>query len=152
MCVQSCLTLCDSMDYSLPGFSVHGFSQARILEWLAISLFRLSSWLRDPTRVSCIGRQILYCWVPREARLKRLLHLLPSTGPQLSPGWSDWSKRKLEVVYVQPVPLVSLFLNMRKGWIVEGVERLIPLHHDFLLFIAWQEEYWETAAASGKGG
>ena len=34
---QSCPTLCDLMDYSLPGFSVHGIFQARILEWVAIS-------------------------------------------------------------------------------------------------------------------
>ena len=47
-----CLTLCDPMDCSLPGFSVHGISQARILEWVAISCFRESSWPRDRTRVS----------------------------------------------------------------------------------------------------
>ena len=35
---QSCPTLCDSMDCSPPGFSIHGVFQARILEWLAISL------------------------------------------------------------------------------------------------------------------
>ena len=34
---QSCLTLCDPMDSSLPGFSVHGIFQARVLEWVAIS-------------------------------------------------------------------------------------------------------------------
>ena len=34
---QSCLTLCDPMDYSLPGFFIHGIFQARILEWVAIS-------------------------------------------------------------------------------------------------------------------
>ena len=39
MCLvtQSCLTLCDSMDCSLPGTSVHGILQARILEWVVIS-------------------------------------------------------------------------------------------------------------------
>ena len=36
--LQSCLTLCDPMDCSLPGFSVHGILQARTLEWVAISL------------------------------------------------------------------------------------------------------------------
>ena len=36
---QSCPTLCDPMDYSLPGFSVHGIFQARVLEWVAISFF-----------------------------------------------------------------------------------------------------------------
>ena len=61
--VQSCLTLCDPMDYSAPGFSVHGFSQARILEWVAISFSRGSSWLRGQTQVSCIGRRILYCLI-----------------------------------------------------------------------------------------
>ena len=40
--VQSCLTLCDPMDCSLPGASVHGISQARILVWVAISFSRES--------------------------------------------------------------------------------------------------------------
>ena len=34
---QSCLTLCDAMDCSLPGSSIHGISQARVLEWVAIA-------------------------------------------------------------------------------------------------------------------
>ena len=42
---QSCLTLCDPMD--LPGSSVHGILQARILEWVAISFSRRSSRPRD---------------------------------------------------------------------------------------------------------
>ena len=57
---QSCLTLCNPMDCSLPGFFVCGISQARILEWVVIS-FRGSSWLRDQTWVSCLARKILYC-------------------------------------------------------------------------------------------
>ena len=40
---QSCLTLCDPMDCSLPGFSVHGIFQATVLEWIAISFSRGSS-------------------------------------------------------------------------------------------------------------
>ena len=46
MCVlvaQSCPTLCDPMDYSIPGVSVHEILQARILEWVAIVFFRGSS-------------------------------------------------------------------------------------------------------------
>ena len=60
---QSCLILCDPMDYSLPGCSVHGIFPARILEWVVISSSRASSWFRDRTHVSCIsctGRQTLY--------------------------------------------------------------------------------------------
>ena len=44
---QSCLTLCNPMGCSLPGSSVHGIFQARILEWVAISFSRRSSWPRD---------------------------------------------------------------------------------------------------------
>ena len=56
---QSCLTLCNRMGCSLPGSSVHGILQARILEWVAISFSRAGSQLRDQTNSSCIGRQIL---------------------------------------------------------------------------------------------
>ena len=40
---QLCLTLCNPMDYRLPGSSVHGISQARILEWVAIAFSKGSS-------------------------------------------------------------------------------------------------------------
>ena len=53
--VQSCPTLCDPMDYSPPGSSVHGISQARILKWVAIFFSRVSSWPRD-------GRMCLLHW------------------------------------------------------------------------------------------
>ena len=49
--LQLCPTLCDSMDYSPPGSSVLGISQARIPEWVAISSSRGSSPLRDQTQV-----------------------------------------------------------------------------------------------------
>ena len=52
---QLCLTLCDPVDSSLPGSSVYGVFQARILEWVAISFSRGSSQLRDGTWVSCIA-------------------------------------------------------------------------------------------------
>ena len=52
---QSCPTLCDPMDCSLPGFSIHGILQARILEWVTISFSRGSSRPRDRTWVSRTG-------------------------------------------------------------------------------------------------
>ena len=58
--LQSSLTVCNSMDCSLPGSSVHGIFQARTLGWVAISYPRGSSWLRDWTHNSCIGRWVLY--------------------------------------------------------------------------------------------
>ena len=64
---ESHLTLATPMDYSLPGFSVHGISQVRVLEWVAVSFSRVSFWPRDQTHVSCIGRRILYHSAIREA-------------------------------------------------------------------------------------
>ena len=58
------------MDCNLPGSSVCGILQARILEWVAISFSRESSQPRYWTCVSCIGRQILYHWATWEAHLK----------------------------------------------------------------------------------
>ena len=55
-----CLALCDPTNCSLPGSSIHGILQARVLEWVAISFSRGSSQPRDQTRISCVGRQILY--------------------------------------------------------------------------------------------
>ena len=65
MCPQSCPTLRNCMDCSLPGSTVHDIFQVQILEWVAISSLRGSSWLRVQTGiscVSCIGRQILFHW------------------------------------------------------------------------------------------
>ena len=53
--IESSPALCNLKDCSPPGCSVHGISQARILNWVAISSSRVSSWLRDGTHVSCIG-------------------------------------------------------------------------------------------------
>ena len=50
------------VDCSPPGFSVHGISQARILEWVAMSFSRGSSQPRDRICISCISRGILYHW------------------------------------------------------------------------------------------
>ena len=61
-----CPTLCKPTDCSLPGFSVCAISQARILEWVAISFSRGASRTRDGTRVPFIGIWILNHWTIRE--------------------------------------------------------------------------------------
>ena len=96
---QSYLTLYDLLNCSPPGSSVHGVFQARILEWVAIPLSRVSSWPRDQTRISCICRWILYCWATWETsgihhssylfcvfytplkHLNVLSHLIPTPTP-----------------------------------------------------------------------
>ena len=60
LAAQSCPTLCNPMDCSLPVSSVHGILQARILEWVAIPFSRGSSSRRGWTHSSCTGGQILY--------------------------------------------------------------------------------------------
>ena len=73
MAAQLCQTFCDPMHCCLPGFSAHGISQARTLEWVAISLSRGPSGPRDRTHISCVsstGR-----WTPYHK------HYLGSTSP-----------------------------------------------------------------------
>ena len=64
---QSYPTLCDPLDCSLPGFSVHGIFQARILEWADIYFSRGSSQPRDQTQVSCTAGRFFTDWATREA-------------------------------------------------------------------------------------
>ena len=63
---QSCSTLCDPMDCSLPDSSVHGILQAGILDWVAIPSPGESSQPRDQTQVSCIMGRFFTIWATRE--------------------------------------------------------------------------------------
>ena len=67
-CVQLCLSLLDPMDCSLPGSSVHGISQARILAWFAVPFSGGSSQPRDRTQVSCTAGRLSTVWAAREAQ------------------------------------------------------------------------------------
>ena len=64
---RSCQTLCDPTDCSLPGSSIHGIFQARVLEWVAIAFSKGSSWPRDRIQVSCIAGKRFTIWATREA-------------------------------------------------------------------------------------
>ena len=93
---------------SPPGSSVHGISQARILEWVAISISRGSSPPRDGTWVSCIADGFLTKWTTREAPMfsrvgwfrmdsagrffwSQLSSLTYQSGSWLTVGWGSWS-------------------------------------------------------------
>ena len=65
---QSCLTLCDPMDYSTPGSSVHRDSPARTLEWVAMPASRVSSQPRGQTQGSRIASRFFTVWATREAQ------------------------------------------------------------------------------------
>ena len=72
---NSCPTLCDPMDCSLPYSFVRGVFQARILEWIAISFSRGSCWPRNQTWVSCTAGRFFTNWLP-----------FPSQGDLPDPG------------------------------------------------------------------
>ena len=61
---QLCLTLCNPMDCSPPGSSVHEVLQTRILEWVAIPFSRGFSWPRDWTHGSCTAGRFFTIWPP----------------------------------------------------------------------------------------
>ena len=94
-----CLTLCSSMDCCPLGSSIHGISQARILEWVASLYSRGSSWPRYRTRVSCVSctdRQVIHhyrhpyvyvCSLALEPPCHLLLHPTP-LGCHRAPAWA----------------------------------------------------------------
>ena len=75
---QSCPTLCNPMDCSLPDSSIHGIFQTRILKWVAVFFSRESSQPRDQTWVSCIAGRLFTIWATREA-------LSLNKGAQINP-------------------------------------------------------------------
>ena len=66
--LQSHLTLCDPMDYSPPDSSAHGIFQAKILEWVAISSSRGSSWPRDWTVSLALAGRFFTTESPRKPK------------------------------------------------------------------------------------
>ena len=68
VCAQSHLILCDPMDCSLPGSSVHGIFPARILEWVAIYSSKGSSQPGDQTHISFIASSFFTCWTIRRGQ------------------------------------------------------------------------------------
>ena len=106
--VQSCLTLCDPMDCSLPGSSVSGIFQATVLEWFAISFPRGSSQPRDWTWVSRIVDRRFTIWatslgdIKTRANKKACTYIVPTARFILTnnnnkskcPLTGEWKKRK----------------------------------------------------------
>ena len=90
-----CLTICDSMICSLPGSSVPEISQARIQEWVAISISRGSSRPRDQTQVSCLAGGFFTTKPLRKPKIaslmaQRINHLPAMQETQVqSLGWED---------------------------------------------------------------
>ena len=113
-----------------------GFFQARILEWAAISFSRGSSLLKDWTRVSCIGRRILYHWDTWEAEgwmgdaFSELCHLSEPSFKK-SVKWDLWLPRVRRVEEGRTGSLgladeISLYIEWIKSEVLQyGTGKLI---------------------------
>ena len=77
---QLCLTLCDPKDCSLPGYSVYGILQARILEWAAIHFSRGSSQPRDQTWVSWIAGRLFIVWAIEKPHILIRVHIYTNSA------------------------------------------------------------------------
>ena len=104
---QLCLTLCDFMDWGLPGSSVRGIFQASILEWVALSSSTGSFSPRDWTHVSCIGWRILYNWATW--KVNRVTRLKPARASPELRAWCFWKRGITKLVGCQPrVPWATM--------------------------------------------
>ena len=146
---QSCLTLCDPMDCSLPDSSVHGIFQARVLEWVAISCARGSSQPRGRTWVSRIVGRCFTIWATREALIDVGRHLT-SWGP-------DYNKKVKEGQILSLLDLghlLSLNIDDLCSWAFElrlGLTPLAPLvlrtsgfDYNYIINFPWLPAYrWQ---------
>ena len=95
--LQSCLTLCDPMDNSPPGSSVHGILQARILEWVAVPSSRGSSQPRDWTRSPTLQADSLSSEPPGKPKNTGIgsLSLLQGIFPSQESNWGLLHSRQI---------------------------------------------------------
>ena len=144
------VSLCDPVNYSPPGSTVHGIFQARILERVAISSSRGSSQLRDWNQVFCLGRWILYHWTTRNGLIKFTYSISSSFS------WVPKRKRK-DLPFNRSIEEVSTLITKSRvtvpweGWEVwdrigreelqRGTRKLLGWHICLLGF---------PGAASGK--
>ena len=150
-------TLCNPMGCSLPGSSVHWISQSRILEWVAISFSRGSSWPRDKTHiscVSCIGRQIIYhqCH-PRSLQLFMIVSYDPWYFCELS---CNFSLLYSNFTNLSPLPfllgeekakdlsILSIFSkNHHLVLLIFMTDFFFSLFHLFLFWSLWVPSFYQ---------
>ena len=114
---QSCPILCNPMDCSLPGSSVHGILQAKILEWVVISFSRGSFQPRNRTQVSCTADRFFTLWATREAPPSAWVSLFPETHnieikpinyPKITFEWSSEKKSHTSLILNQKLEMIKL--------------------------------------------
>ena len=150
---QLCLTDWDPMDCSLPGSSVHGILQARILEWVAMPSSRGSYWPRDWIWASCIAGRFSTVWATREAPKKWVY--AKQTSYRLSLGklmcWNDALKHQL-------LKLMTVITNLetnrcrRNSLKVTGIKGCHKYEGtcEFTECYSWMLQVWEAEVLNSK--
>ena len=120
--VMSDSLLCDPVDYSPPGSSIHGILQTRILEWVAISFSRGSSRPRDRTQVSRIAGRRFNLWATREApKLIWARCISWEMNPGLPCGrWEFYH-------WTTSAPLLKTKHRGKSSW-PQGLQRILDTH------------------------
>ena len=112
---QLCLTLCDPMDCSMSGSSVHGIFYARILEWVAIPFSKGSSQPRDRTWVSCIAGRFFTVWATSSPNCSVIIIIIIIRNGT----YMDWGTKATnwEVPWVRVIcaAFIFIFFSFSKG-------------------------------------
>ena len=132
---QSCLTLCDSVNCSLPGFSVHEISQARILEWVPISLlqFKLCCCCCCCCQVASVMSDSVQ---PHRRQPTRLPHPWDSPGKNTGVGCHfllQCMKGKSETEVAQSCPTLSDPMDCSPPGSINGIFQAKVLEWEFKL-------------------
>ena len=124
---------CDPMDCSLPGSSIHGIFQARILEWVDIYFSRRSSQPRDWSQVSCIVGRCLTVWATKEVQImtKAQVALLNHNDEGHSIGTKHQIARQVWVFENHGTAITALnyqtqhFYSMINNWTVSWLSHSV---------------------------
>ena len=159
---QSCLTLCNPVDCSLPGSSVHGILQARILEWVDISFSRGSSRPRVRTQASCITGRFFTVWATREAlkdrfRCFRPLWTIKKVEHGKMNAFELWCwRRLLRVPWTERISNQSILKEISPEYSLEGLMLKLKLQYLAIWckeLTHWKRPWcWERLKAGGEGG
>ena len=126
---QSCPTLCDPMDCSLPGSSLHGILQARVLEWVATSFSRGSSQPRDRTQISHIPGRCFNLWAtytPVKKPNTWLANFLSEKISQLSKNVSQFTFTTYSCAKYIKVSHLIIGLAKKFGFFCYGKKKKTP--------------------------